>query len=121
MLVNVINLQRVMQEFRNLDREMQAQTILAFLYIAERDLSGVTTTIQDVGIYLDLTSASATRNVQALGEWHRYKRPGHGLVVTVENPQRRNEKFIKLSDKGQRFINKIGGILHANQSAREQI
>lgn len=121
MLANVINLQRVMQEFRSLDREMQAQTVLAFLYIAERDLKGLATTVQDVGIYLDLTTSSASRNVQALSQWHRHGKPGHDLIVATENPMKRNEKLLTLTDKGKRFVKKLGGILDANQTTGELI
>ena len=48
MSLELVKLQRVMQEFRSLDKEMQAQTMLAFLYIAERDGQGIDTTVLDV-------------------------------------------------------------------------
>lgn len=115
MLAKITNMQRIAQEFRHLDREMQIQTIMAFLFIAEKEFMGQECTVQDVGHFLDLTSASATRNVQALGAWHRHDKPGHGLVETFENPRRRTQKFIKLTDKGKNLLKRIEGYIDASQ------
>jgi DNA-binding MarR family transcriptional regulator len=118
MSLELVKLQRVLQEFRSLDKEMQAQTMLAFLYIAERDTQGVETTVLDVGTYLDLTSASATRNVQALSKVHRYGKDGHNLVFTEENPKKRTEKFIYLTDKGKSLTKRLEGYIHVSQTAK---
>lgn len=98
-----------MEEFRKLDSEMQAQTMLAFIYIARMDRGGTPTTVKEVGEYLGLTSASASRNIAALGEWHRHKKPGHGLIEAYENPERRNEKLIRVTPKGWRVIKSLEG------------
>ena len=101
----VINsMKGMVQQFRILDKEMQAQTMLAFLYIAERDRVGVETRVLDVGEFLDVKSASATRNVQALSRIARHGKPGHDLVVSIENPLKRTEKLIKLTEKGRHFL-----------------
>jgi DNA-binding MarR family transcriptional regulator len=118
MSLELVKLQRVMQEFRSLDKEMQAQTMLAFLYIAERDSQGIETTVLDVGTYLDLSSASATRNVQALSKVHRYGKEGHDLVYTAENPRKRTEKFIYLSDKGKALCKRLEGYIHVSKAAK---
>ena len=100
----VSNMKSVVQQFRILDQEMQAQTMLAFPYIAERERVGIETRVLDVGEFLDVTSASATRNVQALSRMARHEKPGHDLVVLNENPLKRTEKLIKLTEKGRHFL-----------------
>lgn len=117
MSLELVKLQRVVQEFRSLDKEMQAQTMLAFLYIAERNLQGIDTTVLDVGTYLDLTSASATRNVQALSKIHRYGKEGHNLLYTEENPRNRTEKFIHLTEKGKALTKRLEGYIHVRKTA----
>lgn len=99
----------MLEEFRKLDSEMQAQTMLAFIYIGRMDRGGTPTTVKEVGEYLGVTSASASRNIAALSDWHRYKKPGHGVVEATENPERRNEKLIRLTPKGKRVLKTLEG------------
>ena len=100
----ITSMKGMVQQFRFLDKEMQAQTMLAFLYIAERERAGVETRVLDVGEYLNVTSASASRNVQALSRIARHGKSGHDLVVSIENPLKRTEKLIKLTEKGHHFV-----------------
>jgi len=111
MSLKLNRLMRVVEEFRKLDPEMPAQTILAFLFIAERNAAEVPVTVKDVGDYLGLSSASASRNVAALSKISRHRTSGHDLIMAYENPERRIEKFIKLTPKGKRVIDSIGELL----------
>lgn len=86
---------------------MQAQTMLAFLYIAQKSDQEAPATVKEVGEYLGITSASASRNVAVLGKWSRHNKAGHDLVTTYENPERRIEKFIELTAKGKRVAKSI--------------
>lgn len=115
--LTTIKLQRVIQEFRILDPEMQMQTALAFLYIAERDLNKLQTTVGDVGEYLNLSSASASRNVAVLSRQAKSKW-GHELVYVTPNPERRNEKFLSLSPKGKAFLKRLEGYIDVSSSER---
>lgn len=113
-----MKLQRVIQEFRTLDPEMQMQTALAFLYIAQRDETGLVTTVSDVGHYLNLSSASASRNVALLSQWSRKGTHGHQLVEINENPARRIEKHLKLTEKGKAFMKRLEEYIHVSDSER---
>lgn len=104
MSVTLLKLSNFIEEFRKLDTEMQAQTMLAFLYIARMDATDSPATVSDVAEYLGLTSASASRNVAALSEWSRHQKAGHNLVEARENPAFRSQKFIRLTAKGKRMI-----------------
>ena len=115
MSVGLIKAERLIEEFRKLDTEMQAQTMMAFLYISRMQDSNVT--VRDVGEYLGITSASASRNIAALSKWHRHGKPGHDLVEAYENPARRIEKFIRLTPKGKRVAQTLGDLYDVGKSA----
>ncbi len=111
MSLKLIKLQRVVEEFRKLDPEMQLQTVLAFVLVAHKQSQGSTVTIKEVGEMLGVTSASASRNVAALATVNRSRQPGHELVVTYENPEYRVEKFIELTDKGKALVTRLENVL----------
>ena len=111
MSLKLIKLQRVVEEFRKLDPEMQAQTMLAFMFCAEKEEGGTSATIKEVGNYLEVTSASASRNIAALCEVSRHRRAGHNLLVTFENPEYRVEKLISLTEKGKQLVKKLEGFI----------
>ncbi len=111
MSLKLIKLQRVVEEFRKLDPEMQAQTVLAFLFVAEKQEQGTPATVREVGEYLEVTSASASRNIAALSKVSRHRRPGHDLLFTYENPDYRVEKLIEMTDKGKALIKRLEGLL----------
>ena len=56
----------------------------------------------DVGAEMDTTSASASRNMAWLVK--------HDLIELYENPQKRNEKFIRLTKRGKRLAKKLEGL-----------
>jgi len=102
--VTLIRLSNFIEEFRKLDSEMQAQTMLALLYIARMDKTDSPATVKDVGEYLGVSTAAASRNVAALSAWSRHQKPGHDLIEATENPAFRSQKFIRLTTKGKRMI-----------------
>ena len=109
MSLTLLKLSSCIEEFRKLDSEIQAQTMLALIYVARMDNNGTPASIKEVGEYLGLTSASASRNIAVLSKWSRHNRPGHDLVEAVENPMNRSQKLIKLTAKGKRVIKSLEG------------
>jgi DNA-binding MarR family transcriptional regulator len=81
--------------------------MLALLYVARMDRNGTPASIKEVGEYLGLTSASASRNIAVLSKWSRHNKPGHDLVEAIENPEYRSQKLIKLTAKGKRVIKSL--------------
>ena len=55
--------------------------------------------VMDVGIEMDTTSASASRNMAWLVK--------HNLIELYENPEKRVEKFIRLTREGHKLIRKL--------------
>lgn len=116
MSLTLIKLSNTLEEFRKFDSEIQAQTMLAFLYTARMDLGGSPASIKEVGEYLGLTSASASRNIAVLSKWSRHGKPGHDLVEAIENPEYRSQKLIRLTSKGRRVIKSLEGLNNDNKT-----
>ena len=111
MSVETLKLEQVLEEFRKLDTEMQAQTMMALLLVAKGDELDSPLTVKEIGEKLGVTSASASRNIAVLSKWNRHDRKGHDLVEAYENPKRRVEKFVKLTPKGKRVIQSLERII----------
>ncbi|HSE59071.1 MAG TPA: hypothetical protein VLA99_10250 [Nitrospiraceae bacterium] len=79
----VHRLQAVIRALRNLDDTLPLQTMACFLEVVQHDEDGPT--IGELASKLNLAASSASRNVAALSKWHWQKRPGLGLVDTVED------------------------------------
>ena len=94
---------RLLESFRKYDPWVGAQTIFAFLYIAQRTyFSAESVRVMDVGAEMDTTSASASRNMAWLVK--------HDLIELYENPDKRIEKFIKLTKQGKQLAKKLEGL-----------
>jgi DNA-binding MarR family transcriptional regulator len=94
---------KLIESFRKYDPWVGAQTIFAFLYIAQRTyFSAEDVRVMDVGIEMDTTSASASRNMAWLVK--------HDLIELYENPDKRIEKFIKLTKHGEHLAKKLEGL-----------
>ncbi|MEO3432699.1 MarR family transcriptional regulator [Inquilinus sp. CAU 1745] len=92
-----------------MDTEMQMQTALIFIHVAEAGANGVSQ--QKLRDLLGLAQASISRNVAALSKVHRKGRLGHNLIVAQENPNNRREKIVYLTDQGRRVLSTIEGLL----------
>lgn len=109
MSLNLIKISTILEEFRKLDSEMQAQTMLAFVYVGRMDKGGSPATVKDVGAYLGVSSAAASRNIAALSKWSRHGRAGHDLIEATEDPENRTRKLIRLTAKGSRVLQTLEG------------
>lgn len=92
------------QLFRDLDPELQSQTIVCFLLIAAAPTDIPMRDLQDT---LDMPSSSTSRNVAALSKHHRLGRPGLDLVETYEDPEDRRFKRVRLTARGRALRSRI--------------
>lgn len=99
---------RVMNLVRMLDKEVPAQVLAVFFYIASRDNCHKTAIEED----LNMPNSSMSRNIDRLTEHHRLNKAGMGLVVKEEDPSNRRRLQLKLSPKGQELIKQIEAILY---------
>jgi len=97
--------------FRTLDADMPTQTLLAFLYTKVLEEENDQATVRQIAGKLHTTSSSASRNILAHTTINRHRKEGTGLVETHENPMKRNEKIIRITPKGERFLSTILGRL----------
>jgi len=86
-----------------MDREIPAQVIMTFLYIAAHDNCHKQALEED----LNLTTASSSRNTDWLSDHHRLNKPGLGLIIKSQDPVNRRRIVLKLSHKGRLLINAI--------------
>ncbi len=101
---------KVIEEFRKIDPEMPIQQAAAFLYIVLHEGC----TMKGVAGGLGMTQGSSSRNVAALSEWHRLKRPGAGLVEANADPYEMRRKVITLLPKGKRVAESIINIMEGS-------
>ncbi len=111
MSLGLLRFETIIEKLRSLDPEMQMQSAMCLSIIARCHEAGTDITVKEIGEKLGLSSASASRNVAVLSEWNRHDEAGKNLVKAIENPKRRVEKFVRLTDKGKRFIAELEHIV----------
>ncbi len=98
---------QVIEEFRKIDPEMPIQQAAAFVFIVLHEGC----TMKAVADALGMSQGSSSRNVAALSDWHRLKRPGAGLVKSEADPYEMRRKAITLTPKGTRVVTALSNIM----------
>jgi len=99
---------RVMDLLRVLDREVPAQVLACFFYIASHDGCHKTAMEEDLG----LTTASSSRNIDRLTKQHRLGKIGMDLITKEVDPSNKKRLVLKLNQKGHDLIRQIESILY---------
>lgn len=99
---------QIQQQFRTLDREVTAQLVVTFLYIASHNPCHK----QALEEELDFSTASASRNVDWLSHHHRLSKPGLGLVMKTKDPTNLRRYILQLTPKGESFVQQIEDLLN---------
>jgi DNA-binding MarR family transcriptional regulator len=105
---SIERLLKVIEVLRLLDREMPAQVLASFLYVASHDSCHKQAMEED----LSFTTASSSRNTDWLSKFHRLNKPGLGLIVKEADPSNRRRQILRLTPKGERLIHQIEDILY---------
>jgi len=140
MSLGLLKIENAIEEFRKLKvnggyaTSLPTQTILVFLMIArghqeaeasmdQRAKNDCYVTVSIIRSQLQLTTASASRNVAILGDRSPRKNKvnsetgeldygeGYFLVETKENPRNKSSKFLMLTDKGVNLLRTLERIL----------
>lgn len=101
---------QVIDMFRSLNNEIQAQTIQTFLFVGmspNRDVP-----MQDMGKALGLSQASISRNVSFYSKTNRHRSKGVGLLGSREDPKERRRKVVYLTNKGTMFMSKLESVMN---------
>lgn len=98
---------RIVELFRDMDADITANVVCAFLFIAAR----ADCTIRDVETGLNTSNASATRLTQRLADIKLNNKPGFGLVDYEIDPTDARVRRLRLTSKGNRLVETIHGIM----------
>lgn len=98
----------VVEEFRKLDPEIQAQTVMTFLMVAEKPGISMKTMQDSLGI----ARSTMSRNVAYLSS-HKTAagKKGHGLLESREDPEDRKQKLVYLTSKGRAVMASLLNIM----------
>ena len=104
---------RVLEAFHKVDPDITLPSMLAFMYVNERDAqSGNQNYVER---RLNMTNATTSR---AIAHWAEFKRPrveGLNMVVSIPDPEDRRFKLITLTRKGLDFIEKIRSAFNGSE------
>lgn len=103
-LAEVIDLLRLM------DREVPAQVVATFLYVAMHDGCHKQALEED----LQMTTASGSRNTSWLTKKHRLKKPGLDLITKEVDPTNRRRAILRLTPKGKALANRFNEALYGH-------
>ena len=98
------NILRLVERFRMVDAEIQAQSMAVLLKVAKHP---VPIKMAEIAEELGLSQSTVSRNVAYLGDWNRHKTKGHQMVEAFEDPMERRRKLVRLTAKGKRFITEL--------------
>ena len=100
-------MRRVMDLMRLFDREVPAQVLSTFFYVASHE--GCTTV--EMPEPLGLAQSSVSRCTDWLSDYHRLGKPGMGLILKKIDLQDRRLRRLYLSDKGRNLVSHIKEVL----------
>lgn len=103
-------LAQAIEHFRTLDKEIPAQVIATFLYVASHD----DCTKVDLEKALTFSTASGSRNTDWLSEFHRLNKAGLGLIIKYRDQTNRRRQLLKLSPKGRILVKHLKTILYGS-------
>ena len=106
----VISSKKIVERFREIDGEMQAQAMAVLLKVAKSPLP---IKVHDIAVELGLSQSTVSRNVAYLGDWNERKEAGHKLVEAYEDPAERRRKLVRLTAKGKRFVKSLNEIIYS--------
>ena len=99
----LVHLTKTMDLARFFDREVPAQVLVTFFYIATHNGCRVS----DLMTKLHLESSSASRISDWLSDYHRLGKPGMGLIVKQKDTMDLRVKRMYLTIKGQYVVDRI--------------
>lgn len=101
-------LRKTIDVLRLFDRQVPAQVISTFFYIASHD--GCTG--NDASKALNMTSSSVSRCTDWLSDYHRLGKPGMGLIVKKTDNLDLHTRQLFLTPKGRSVVDQITDILN---------
>jgi len=107
---NMEGMFKTFELLRLMDREMPAQLVSCFFYVASHNPCHKQALEEDLG----LVTSSASRLTDWLSPTHRLKKPGLGLIEKYDDPSNRRRSLLKLTPKGVSLVNQIKELLYGS-------
>lgn len=101
--MDLMTLERAIEQFSEVDEEIGIQTLRAFLFVAARGSCAQ----KDVELGLGQTNASASRNISYWTDRRFDRKPGKGFIMRVEDPYDRRFRSLTLTQRGREFVEKL--------------
>lgn len=95
---------RTIEALRTVMGDCPLQQVAVFLAVAQADHYGDGAEVADIGKKCGLSSASTSRNLSALGDWHWRQKTGLKLVTLVPSMSDRRRKTVQLTHKGKALV-----------------
>jgi DNA-binding MarR family transcriptional regulator len=99
---------KIVDILRLFDRQVPAQVISTFFYIASHNGCRSRHLVEALGY----SNSSASRCTDWLSDSHRLGKPGMGLIVKKRDPLDQRDRLLYLTPKGTQVINQIKDILN---------
>lgn len=96
-------LNEIIVAFREIDEYVTPQMIQVFLLVAQQPGLTAQQLAKETGLHLSTIS----RNLTALGEWHRLGKPGLNLIENVEDPHERRRRIAFLTVNGRNLAKRV--------------
>ena len=109
-VANIRRVTQIIETFRVLDKEMQAQTMQVFLLVAVKP--GIQ--FGELMAATGLSKSAISRNVAALSRIHRKGHSGYDLVEAYEDPEDRRHKRVRLTRHGIVLAARITGLMEGD-------
>ena len=106
--IDMAKLAQAIEHFRTLDKEIPAQVIATFLYVASHD----DCLIGDLETALTFSTASGSRNTDWLSHKHRLGKRGLNWVIKYRDPTDMRKQIMKLSPQGVLLVKQLRDILY---------
>ena len=104
----MVKVQQMMNLLRLLDREVPAQVLATFFYVAAHDNCHKQAVEED----LNLTTAAGSRCTEKLTDESWVKKPGLDLIIKEQDPTNRRRQQLRLTPKGRALIKQVEDILY---------
>lgn len=104
----------LLQRFAQFDMKMQLSIALALLYIAQHQDRDEGVTTNDLTKWLGMAPAAASRNSYYWADGTPdMPHAGYGLIKIIVSPTDRRRRSMRLTPKGEAFVNQLEEILNA--------
>ncbi len=107
---NMIAMLKVCEIFRDMDYEVTSQVMCCFFFVASHNDCHK----QAMEDYLEISTASGSRNADWLSKKHRLGRDGMNLIRKEVDPSNKRRLTLVLTPEGEELVNRIETILYGS-------